>query len=117
MEGLEAATHEVVNAHRRERWGESLDSPANALRADIDELRGVDAVVAHVGNPPSPGVQFELGAATVLGLPMVLLLDRGAATPYLLPGLPSLARVATIEFDPGETITDRVDAALSELTG
>jgi nucleoside 2-deoxyribosyltransferase len=110
---LETGAHEIFSAHRRESWGANLDPPAAALHADVEGLRGADAIVAHVGDPPSPGVQFELGAATALGLPMIVLLERGTMTPYLLPGLSSVGRAAIIEFESGEPVAHRVEEALA----
>lgn len=113
IDGLERSGHDVFSAHVRERWGETLEAPTEALKADLDELRKADVVVAHVGNPPSPGVQFELGAAVVLETPVVLLLDREASPPYLIPALPSVVESQIIEFGPGSSIVDRVLEALN----
>lgn len=112
---LEQAGHRVISAHEREGWGEHLDSPTTALKADLEDLRRSSAVVAHVGDPASPGVQFELGVATSLGLPVVLLLEKGQDRPYLNPALPAVNSTEILEVDPQDGCHDRVVHALSNL--
>jgi nucleoside 2-deoxyribosyltransferase len=72
-------------------------------------------VVAHVGVPPSPGVQFELGVATSLGIPVVLLLDKERPTPYLTPALPAVNPTDIIELDEEDRSHVRIVHALADL--
>jgi len=112
---LEEAGHKVISAHVREKWGERLDAPTTALKTDLDELRRADAVVAHVGSPPSPGVQFELGAATSLRIPVVLLFDSGRPRPYLNPALPAVNPTDIVELEQGDRSHQRIVQAVSDL--
>jgi nucleoside 2-deoxyribosyltransferase len=88
---LRDAGHEVISAHIRELWGDALQPPSVALANDWAGIRQADVVIAHVGNPPSPGVQMELGIALSLGKRLVVLTSRDAFVPYLNRGLPDVA--------------------------
>lgn len=112
---LERAGHKVVSAHKREQWGERIDSPVTALKTDLRDLRQSHAVVAHVGDPPSPGVQFELGYATSLGIPIILLLEKERPHPYLNPALPTVNPTDILELDSKQDSHKRVVQALSNL--
>jgi hypothetical protein len=115
IEALEGAGYAIVSAHVREAWGDRLDSPAAALKTDLEDLRNAAVVVAHVGSPPSPGVQFELGAAVTLGIPIVLVLGRDEAWPYLNPALPTVARTEIVEIDRDEESSRRIVEAVSRV--
>jgi nucleoside 2-deoxyribosyltransferase len=91
MEALERNGHKVFSAHRREAWGTELDSPADALAADLAGLRASDLVIAYVGSPASPGVQLELGYSLARKIPAVVFADAGQPGPYLLRGLPAVS--------------------------
>ncbi|MGE5282390.1 MAG: nucleoside 2-deoxyribosyltransferase [Chloroflexota bacterium] len=113
---LERAGYEVISAHVREDWGNRLDSPATALKQDLNDLYRADAVVAHVGSPPSPGVQFELGVAASLEIPVVLVFDRTAAQrPYLNPALPAVIPTDILEVDLDESSPERIIQALGSM--
>lgn len=74
----------VRSAHEREHFGSQLHKPAPALRNDFDWLKGCGVVVAIMkGDQPSPGVQMELGAAVILGKPVVQIVFPEANIPYL----------------------------------
>src|SRR5437870_4898650 len=88
-ETLRSAGHTVASAHEREDWGQRLDTPADALAADLDGLRAADLVIAYVGSPPSPGVQLEIGYSLALDRALLLFADRGVPEPYLLRGVPA----------------------------
>jgi nucleoside 2-deoxyribosyltransferase len=115
ISALEKAGHKVVSAHKREQWGERLDSPATALKTDLRDLGQSHAVVADVGNPPSPGVQFELGFATSLGIPILLLLEKERPRPYLNPALPAVTPTDILELDRDNQSHKHVVHALSHL--
>jgi nucleoside 2-deoxyribosyltransferase len=115
INALERAGHKVVSAHKREQWGERIDSPATALKTDLRDLGQSHAVVAHVGDPPSPGVQFELGFATSLGIPILLLLEKERPRPYLNPALPAVTPTDILELARDDQSHKRVVHALSHL--
>jgi nucleoside 2-deoxyribosyltransferase len=106
---LESHGDQVFSAHTREQWGTKLDEPAHALKADMHALEKSDWVIALVGDPPSPGVQMELGAALLLNKRIAILVKRGEFVPYLVRGLNTLPYAQTIEY----SNEDEAMAALS----
>ena len=98
LDALEANGHNVFSAHRREAWGAELDSPADALAVDLAELRESNLVIAYVGNPPSPGVQLELGYAVARQIPMMVFVDAGQPDPYLVRGMPAISDAQLFEI-------------------
>jgi Nucleoside 2-deoxyribosyltransferase len=96
---LERYGHNVFSAHEREAWGADLDDPESALTADLEGLQKCDLVVAYVGEPPSPGVQMELGYAIARHKRILTFIKRGQTEPYLVHGLTVLASVEVVEID------------------
>jgi nucleoside 2-deoxyribosyltransferase len=95
---LEKSGHEIFSAHRREEWGTKLDPPDAALVADLGGLRWSEIVIAYVGDPPSPGVQLELGYALALERRLIIFIDVGQAEPYLIRGMPAAGRSEVFEI-------------------
>ncbi len=89
--------HRVFSAHAREEWGLALDPPATALMSDFSGVLESDVLIAYVGDPPSPGVQFELGCAITAGVPTLIFIDAGQRTPYLVRGMHALPNVDVID--------------------
>lgn len=98
VERLQAAGHVVYSAHRREAWGAKLDTPEDALMTDLKWLREADLLLAYVGEPPSPGVQLELGYALAIGLRCIIFVEHGRPEPYLLRGIPAVADAEIVEI-------------------
>jgi hypothetical protein len=96
---LERSGHEVFSAHRREARGVELDSPESALRASVAGLLASELVIAYVGDPPSPGVQMELGYAIASRKRLLVFIDCGQTEPYLVSGLAGLPHVEVIEIE------------------
>ena len=110
--GLEGAGCHVDNAHRRESWGAAFLSPEECTRRDFDEIAASDVVVAFPGSPPSPGTHVEIGWASALGKPLVLLLEKDTEYAFLIQGLGTVAAVAYVELAAGEEPTERVVSAV-----
>lgn len=89
---LRSAGANVFLAHEREHWGEKLMSGSECTGLDFREIQQSEAVVA-VLNPPSYGVCLELGWASALQLPIVLL-DETGSTNKCTPLLDGLDKVA-----------------------
>lgn len=90
------------NAHRREGWGARFMEPEECTRIDYDEIASSDLIVAMPGSPASPGTHIELGWASALGKPLILLLEPDAEYAFLVRGLHTITRVAYVVLD-GET--------------
>ncbi|MFD0558168.1 nucleoside 2-deoxyribosyltransferase [Stackebrandtia endophytica] len=87
-----AAGSEVFNAHHNERWGEQWLAPEVCTPADFAAMTRCDVVCALIGRPPSGGVAVELGWASALSKPVVLLVDPIAGASPLITGLGAVTR-------------------------
>jgi hypothetical protein len=100
---LARACGEVFAAVREEGWGERLLPPAIRAARDFEELRSADVVVAWPED--SCGCALELGWASALGKPVVLILDGAVPppTPLLLGlhALPGEGYVRELRLPPG----------------
>jgi nucleoside 2-deoxyribosyltransferase len=92
---LQDQGHSVFLAHERESWGEELMTPEECTPLDFREMVKADVVCAYLGNPPSHGVHIELGWASALGKPIVLLIDEDVRYTPLVWGI---AGVTHTEF-------------------
>jgi nucleoside 2-deoxyribosyltransferase len=87
---------EVFSAHHSEAWGERWRPPDLRTRIDLAAMRACDAVCALVGAPPSGGVAVELGWASALAKPCLLMLHPAAMPSPLIAGLGSVTVVDRI---------------------
>lgn len=90
---LRAYGAKVFLSHEREAWGHALMDADDCSISDFRELQSSDVIVA-VLNPPSYGVCVELGWASALQLPIILLdeLREGVFCTPLVQGLHSITR-------------------------
>lgn len=107
--------HGVVCAHERENWGSNLDPPEVAIRLDWEAIAGCDLLVAYVGNPPSPGVQMEIGYASALKKPMILMSNTQSPLPYLARGLGEVTMTIQITFEESEEAAEILSRAVESL--
>ncbi|MGW0472608.1 hypothetical protein [Streptomyces coeruleorubidus] len=78
--------HAVFNAHQNEQWGRGWLAPEVCTPADFLAVSNADVLCVIVGEPPSPGVMVEIGWASALGVPIVLL-QEGDSVPALVAGI------------------------------
>lgn len=86
----------VLSAHRDERWGQDEPSPEVVAERDLEWMRACDAAVMVLGTPSRPvwrtdGTFVELGWATALRKPVVVIGDLGAYRSALVRGLSSVS--------------------------
>lgn len=67
----------VHNAHKREGWGKDFMTPEECTAIDFKEISTCDLFVAFPGSPASPGTHIEIGWASALNKPIILLLEEG----------------------------------------
>ena len=113
---------EVYNAHRRELWGVKLMQPLEYTRLDYEGVAACDVFVVQPGAPASLGTHVELGWASALGKPIVLLLDPEATYAGMVLGLASLVPTAAVPLknhtvDFGELDAAVVDVVLRKRAG
>jgi nucleoside 2-deoxyribosyltransferase len=110
---LEGLRYVVRNAHRREQWGERFLSPSECTRLDYEEIRACDLFVAFPGDPASPGTHIEIGWASALGKPIILLLEDGSQYAFLIRGLHTVAEVTCADMPPDDLGVEQFAAALA----
>lgn len=90
---LRAHGADVFLAHEREAWGHALMHATECTMLDFWELQSSDVIVAIIDSP-SYGVCVELGWASALQLPIILLDEsrQGVSCTPLLQGLNSITR-------------------------
>jgi len=92
--------HSVFSAHLREKFGEEIMDAKTATRLDYDEMVTTDMVVAFPGQfPISGGVHVEMGWASALKKPIVLLLHAEQQYSPMIEGLHTVTNVKYIRFN------------------
>nr|WP_107909028.1 nucleoside 2-deoxyribosyltransferase [Streptomyces chartreusis] len=82
---------DVLNAHREEGWGLSMVSAEACTERDFQWMRECDLFVAFPGDPASPGTHVEIGWASAMGRPTILLLEEAGSHAALVTGLAGIA--------------------------
>jgi nucleoside 2-deoxyribosyltransferase len=107
---------EVFSAHHNESWGSKWLPPEECTPSDFHAMAAADVVCAIVGSPPSGGVSVELGWASAMLKPVVVILSpTGGHTP-LIDGLGAITRTAYLE-DPCEWDAGFRRRVLDAVTG
>ncbi|GAB3690826.1 hypothetical protein GCM10027589_57440 [Actinocorallia lasiicapitis] len=106
----------VLNAHREEGWGQAMVPAAECTSRDLAWMRACDLFVAFPGHPASPGTHVEIGWASALARPTILLLEARAEYAALVTGLDSVAPVAYLTYDAGPAFFADLAVATAELT-
>ncbi|MGW1729051.1 nucleoside 2-deoxyribosyltransferase [Streptomyces sp. NPDC002306] len=86
---------EVLNAHREEGWGLSMVPAAACTERDFRWMSSCDLFVAFPGDPASPGTHIEIGWASAMGRPTILLLEEQGKHAALVTGLGGVAPATT----------------------
>jgi nucleoside 2-deoxyribosyltransferase len=109
---MEARGYIVDNAHRRESWGANFMAPQDCTRLDYENIRDCDLFVAFPGDPASPGTHIEIGWASALRKPMILLLEEGHTYAFLVKGLHVVSPVSYVSMPSGEVGLEQFATAL-----
>jgi nucleoside 2-deoxyribosyltransferase len=112
---FERCGHEVLSAHRLERWGQMMVTPEECTRRDYDWIQRADVVVAFPGAPASPGTHVEVGWASAWGKPLVLILERDGQHAHLVLGLGALYPVQYLTYEDSDSFLDELSGALKRL--
>ncbi|MFF4321332.1 nucleoside 2-deoxyribosyltransferase [Streptomyces sp. NPDC001568] len=115
IERLEAEHYHVHNAHRRESWGAKFLTPDECTRLDYEEISASTVFVAFPGHPASPGTHIEIGWASALGKPIVLLLEDGVDYAFLIRGLHTVANVTYLTIGDTDTFATEVIDTVNRL--
>jgi nucleoside 2-deoxyribosyltransferase len=88
---------EVFNAHHNENWGAGWLPADVCTPVDFVAVGQCDVMCAIVGEPPSGGVTVELGWASALGKPILMVLAPQARCSPLITGLGTVTRVEQLD--------------------
>jgi len=106
---------EVFNAHHNEAWGAHWLSAEVCTPVDFAAMRLADAVCAVVGHPLSGGVAIELGWASALGKPTLLVVPPGDPGSPLITGLGMVTRTRYLDEPDAWQESDLADIATATL--
>lgn len=99
----------VHNAHKREGWGKDFMTPEECTEIDFKEISTCDLFVAFPGVPASPGTHIEIGWASALNKPIILLLEEEKDYAFLINGLGTVANVTFIRFQTEEDYLSQLE--------
>ena len=99
---FEAKGFSVHNAHQREGWEKDFMTPEECTAIDFKEISMCDLFVAFPGSLASPGTHIEIGWASALNKPIILLLEEGKDYAFLIQGLNTISNVTYILFQKEE---------------
>ncbi|MFI6394283.1 hypothetical protein ACIBHY_04915 [Nonomuraea sp. NPDC050547] len=105
----------VYNAHRREAWGSEWMPPETCVPLDFEGVSTAALLVAIPGVPISGGVHIELGWASALKVPVLLLIEEGTDCSSLVVGLDSVTRCTTVRWSTADHCVHLFASVLGEL--
>ena len=117
IEHFENSGWKVHSAHRREGWGREFMTPDDCTRVDYEEIARCDFFVAFPGSPASPGTHIELGWASALGKPVIMLLEADKTYAYLVQGLRQVTHVESIVYENNRIDPLLIEQAISNYSG
>ena len=91
----------MFSAHHNERWGAGWLPAQTCVPNDFRAMQTCDVVCAYLGAPASSGVCIELGWASAMHKPVLLVLDAGAGHSQMIEGLSTTTCVRTLTVDGG----------------
>lgn len=105
----------VHNAHKREKWGKDFMPPEECTEIDFKEISNCDLFVAFPGHPASPGTHIEIGWASALKKPIILLLEQDKDYAFLIQGLGKVADVTYVRFSQEKDYISRLEDYLGSF--
>ncbi|SFN91498.1 nucleoside 2-deoxyribosyltransferase [Xenorhabdus japonica] len=98
IEYFEERGWSVHCAHKREKWGREFMAPSQCTLIDYEEISKCDYFVAFPGAPASPGTHIEMGWASAMKKPIVLLLEENEEYAFLVQGLGEITSVKILSY-------------------
>ncbi|MED4128870.1 nucleoside 2-deoxyribosyltransferase [Shouchella miscanthi] len=90
-------------------------TPEECTEIDFKEISACDLFVAFPGAPASPGTHIEIGWASALNKPIVLLLEEEKDYAFLINGLGTIANVTFIRFRTEEDYFSQLDKVYLQI--
>ena len=106
---------QVFNAHRREKWGADFMKPEAFTKMDYEQIASSDLFVVMPGSPPSIGTHIEIGWATALKLPIVMLLDPAGSYSGMIEGMGAIANLVKVKLENKVVDFEALDRAVHEV--
>jgi len=100
----------VFSAHHNERWGAGWLPAEVCVPNDFRAMETCDVVCAYLGAPVSAGVCIELGWASAMRKPVLLVLDHSIKHSQMIKGLATVTQVRELVLTDGW-----IDSASSEI--
>ncbi|MDX7992159.1 nucleoside 2-deoxyribosyltransferase [Xenorhabdus littoralis] len=118
IEYFEERGWSVHCAHKREKWGREFMTPAQCTLIDYEEISQCDYFVAFPGIPASPGTHIEMGWASAMKKPVVLLLEENEEYAFLVQGLGEITSVKTLRYNKESGVDiPQIEALIDEFEG
>lgn len=89
----------VFSAHHSDAWTVAGRVPEPRVPSDYRAMQSADLVLAYVGAPLSAGVSLELGWASALRKPVVLLVEEAVTYNPLIATIEQVTPVLPLVFD------------------
>lgn len=105
---FEEHNFDVHCAHKREAWGREFMTPQECTNIDFQEISKCDYFIAFPGAPASPGTHIEIGWASALNKPIILLLEEDQDYAFLIQGLGEVASLVNIHFKKHNLASEKV---------
>lgn len=112
IEHFERGGFEVLSAHRIEGWGAVEATAEDCTGRDFDWITAADVIVAFPGAPASPGTHVEIGWASALRRPLVLVLEPGEQHALLVLGLGRLCEAQYVSYAESDLFLEHLDEAV-----
>jgi hypothetical protein len=90
----------VYSAHQDQEWVSRDQPPGPRLPSPFRAMQSADIVFAYIGSPLSAAVGIELGWATALRKPIVLIVDRVQEYNRLIEEMESVTAVLPLADNP-----------------
>ncbi|MBD2802383.1 nucleoside 2-deoxyribosyltransferase [Xenorhabdus sp. 42] len=118
IEYFEERGWSVHCAHKREKWGREFMTPAQCTFIDYEEISQCDYFVAFPGVPASPGTHIEMGWASSMKKPVILLLEENEEYAFLVQGLGEITSVKTLRYNKNAGVDiPQIEALIEESEG
>jgi hypothetical protein len=105
----------VHNAHRSEGWGLNTVPDRACTERDFQWMHDCDLFIAFPGSPASPGTHVEIGWATAMAKPTILLLEAMESYAALVTGLSSIALIEYVRFSDLDEALSGISTAVDSL--
>ncbi|MEZ0090191.1 hypothetical protein [Streptacidiphilus sp. EB129] len=105
----------VYSTHHGDTWSARGLHPGQRVPSPFRAIQSADVVFSYVGTPLSAGISLELGWATALRKPVVLMVDKAGQHLQLIDTLEAVAPVLPLKFLPSWSVQELRHAIVTGL--